>query len=222
MLKYCAAYFRNDNFSARRIKKIERLVHACLPAYRMTPDRLRRYVDAQQGADKDEWQFKVTQLEFFISRWVPILTYLLKSETVLPAEAAEEAVETTRGYPRVATIQDQVQVIIEEARRLSWDPVIYALKGPSSPFGPLGIISRLVLISDYPNNLLPALAQLGPELRNTLFDHPRCYFLLHEKLHLREWARLDNRDHRKLLHAARNQYRECYRQVGVHNMYKTT
>jgi hypothetical protein len=204
-------------FTARRIKEIERHVQARLPANRMTPDRLSRYEAERESADGDEWQFRVNDLEFFLSRWVPILKHLRDRETVLPAEEAQGALKASSAS-LLAKVKEQGRVMDEESRRLSMDPIHYAIDCPSPAFGVLGIISRLALIHDCQGDMLPALAQLSQELRNTLFDHPRCYFLLREDLPLREWARLSDRDHRQLMQAAKDQYRECYRLAAVHHL----
>jgi len=211
--------FPGSTFSAGRIQEIENLVHARLPNNRMTLDRLQRYAAARQSYNPDQWQFSVQELPFFLSRWLPILKHLREQEAVLLAEESRDGL-TQSSDSLMAEVQEQAGSLYNEASALSLDPFQHAIDCPHPVFGPLGVISRLALIHDCRGDILPALARLSGDLKEMLFDHPRCYLLLQDRLPLRDWARLTDQEHCRLLQAARNSYREAYRNVTAYEMHR--
>jgi len=211
--------FPGSNFSSRRVHEIEVLMHRRTPAYRMTLDRLQRYAAARESYSPGQWQFSVNDLKFFLSRWVPILKHLREQEAVLLAEESRDSLTQSLGS-LMAQVEEQAGLLYNEASALSLDPFQHAIEFSHPVFGPLGIISRLVMIRDCGGDILPALARLSGDLKEMLFDHPRCYFLLQDRLPLRDWARLTDREHRRLVQAARNSYREHYRNVTAYEMHR--
>jgi hypothetical protein len=219
--------FPLKHFTFPVLKRIEYWAAYAVPGHRMTPENIKQWLAlCQNWSESGGWQFEVTDLKFFISRWIAILrktrSVLCQQEAMhgqmLLEECNKEAVLSNLHHEfdfMTMVVNGNADSIVRDG---DGDVVRFIVEGQIANTcmgGRINLLSQLIYFKNLGVDIQDLLAQKWEQLKSDLMAVPTWFYFLEKLFPLAEWAHLTKEGCEYLRNKALSIYENVQRSAAL-------